>query len=72
MNNEKAKNAKRNGQKSRIRKPQSTKILMKLVGKIHEVVGVKVHYHEIEVCHTSSRFRRITNLSRRFIKLVEH
>jgi hypothetical protein len=31
----------------------------------------KVRNHEIEVCHMSSRFKRIMNLFRRFMKLVE-
>jgi hypothetical protein len=32
----------------------------------------KFHYHEIEVCHMSSLFRRIMNEFRRYMKLVEH
>ena len=35
-------------------------------------IGVKVHYHEIEVCHMSSRFRRIMNYFTRFMKLAKH
>ena len=33
---------------------------------------VKVHYHEIEMCHMSSRFIRIMNQLRKLMKLVEY
>ena len=43
---------------------------LKAVWKIHEIArGKKVHYHEIEVCHMSSRFRRIMNQFKRFMKI---
>ena len=32
----------------------------------------RVCYHEIEVCHMSSRFKRIMNKYTKFMKLVEH
>ena len=38
------------------------------------LLEVKVHYHKIDVCHMSSRYRRIMNSFRRlnFVKLVEY
>jgi hypothetical protein len=41
MNNEKTKDTKGGGKKLRIRKPQSARIFMKLVWKIHEVARGK-------------------------------
>ena len=61
MNNEKAKNVKRGGEKLRIPKPWSAKIFMNWFGIFMKWLEVKVHCLEIEVCHISSQFRRIIN-----------
>ena len=37
-----------------------------------KLLEVKVPYDEIEVCHMSSRLRRIMNSFRRFMTLVKH
>ena len=60
MNNEKAKYVKRGGEKLRIQKPPNEK-RSTWFRRFRKLLEVKVHYHEIEVCHTSSRFRRIMN-----------
>jgi hypothetical protein len=39
--------------------------------KFMNLLEVKVHYHEIETCHMLSRFKRVMNPFRRFVKLVE-
>ena len=41
-------------------------------GKFMKLLEVKVHCHEFEVCHMSSRFIRIMNQLRRFMNLVKY
>jgi hypothetical protein len=67
----KAKNAKWGGEKLRVWDSLGLEDLWNWFGRFTKLLEVKVHYHEIEVCHMSSRFRRIMNYFRRFMKLVE-
>ena len=48
-------------EKLRIRKPQVQKDLQNQLERFMKFLEVKVHYHEIEVCHLSSRFRKTMN-----------
>ena len=41
-------------------------------GRFMKLLEVKVHYHDIEVYHMSSRFYRIMNQLKKFMKLVEY
>jgi hypothetical protein len=59
-------------EKLSIQNVYGAKSILKLVWEIHEVARHKVHYHEIEVSHMPSRFRRIMNWFSRIMKLVEH
>ena len=75
MNNEKAKNAKREGEKLRCWEYENHKVqkyLWNWFGRFTKELKVKVHYREIEVCHMWSRFRRIMNQFRRCMKFIEY
>ena len=58
MNDNKAKNVKRNGEKLRIRKPRSVKLFMKLVEKKHEVLGITIFVNLGRFRH----FETVTNI----------
>ena len=61
MNNEKAKYAKRGGEKLRIQKSPTSEKRSTWFGRFMTLLKVKVHYREIEVCYMSSQFRRTIN-----------
>jgi hypothetical protein len=64
MNTEMKNNAKREGKNLRCWKYENYEVQEDLWNRFErfmKLLKVKVHYHEIEVCHMSSLFRRIMN-----------
>ena len=51
----------RDVEKLTIRKPQVQKDLQNQLGRFMKFLEVKVHCHEIELCHLSSRFQKTMN-----------
>ena len=60
MNNEKAKKCEMRRQRVENTKTTKCKRIYE-IERFMKFLEVEVHYHEFEMCHMSSRFRRIMN-----------